>query len=362
MIHPSRRSCSGAVATISSMKAAGITTAPSSSVTIQSSGKIATPPQPIGSPQPTKVRPATEGGAAAAWHHTGNPVARTPATSRITASVTSAATPFRRMRADRMSPRIPASVTPRASATAIEPAGIASIAERVEMGFDHDSGVARSSRAGTKRSVNARPTRRGCPGLSGRVPRIQTLRRPFFSRSVVRVAVVTRESAATTSWSLPIAASVAGERAILRVRRLALEVDLAQQRRELRVVHGLHQVMIEAGRAGAPHILVLAPAGHRHQRHGAAPRLRADRARGVVAVEPRHADVEERYVGLELAAEREALHAVGRGAHVVAEKQQHARHAVEGVLVVVGHHHAAARRWRLRIGLRRWQAPRRDDR
>src|SRR5438132_788472 len=217
MIHPSRRSCSGAVATISSMKAAGITTAPSSSVTIQSSGKIATPPQPIGSPQPTKVRPATEGGAAAPWHHTGNPVARTPATSRITPSVTSAATPFLRM----------------------------------------------------------------------------------------------RESAATTSWSLPIAASVAGERAILRVRRLALEVDLAQQRRELRVVHGLHQVMIEAGRAGAPHILVLAPAGHRNERHGGAPRLGADRARRVVAIEPRHADVEERYVGLELAAEREALHAVG---------------------------------------------------
>jgi hypothetical protein len=34
----------------------------------------------------------------------------------------------------------------------------------VEIGFDHDSGVARSSRAGTKRSVNALPTSRGWPG------------------------------------------------------------------------------------------------------------------------------------------------------------------------------------------------------
>ena len=94
------------------------------------------------------------------------------------------------MRAQRMSPKIPASVTPIASTTAMQPAGIASIAARVEIGLDHDAGVARSSRAGTKRSVNAGPTRRGWPGLSGRVPRIQTLRRPFFSSTVVIVAVV----------------------------------------------------------------------------------------------------------------------------------------------------------------------------
>ncbi len=105
------------------------------------------------------------------------------------------------MRAQRMSPKMPASVTPIASATAMQPAGIASMAERVEMGLDHDSGVARSSRAGTKRSVNALPTRRGWPALSGRVPRIQTLRRPFFSSSVVKVAVVTREKVSTMSRS-----------------------------------------------------------------------------------------------------------------------------------------------------------------
>ena len=56
---------------------------------------------------------------------------------------------------------MPASVTPMASTTAMQPAGMSSMAARVEIGDDQDSGVARSSRAGTKRSVNARPTRRG---------------------------------------------------------------------------------------------------------------------------------------------------------------------------------------------------------
>src|SRR5258707_7600515 len=69
---------------------------------------------------------------------------------------------------------------------------MASIAVRVEIGEDQDSGVARSSRAGTKRSVKAGPTSRGCPGRSGREPRIQTFRRPFLSRTVVMVAVDTR--------------------------------------------------------------------------------------------------------------------------------------------------------------------------
>ena len=52
---------------------------------------------------------------------------------------------------------MPASVTPMASTTAMQPSGIASMAARVDIGEDQDSGVARSSRAGTKRSVNARP-------------------------------------------------------------------------------------------------------------------------------------------------------------------------------------------------------------
>src|SRR5262245_27935999 len=97
------------------------------------------------------------------------------------------------MRAHRMSPKMPASVIPMASTTVMQPAGMASIAVRVEIGDDQDSGVARSSRAGTKRSVKAGPTSRGKPGFSGRAPRIQTFRKPFLSRTVVMVAVVTRE-------------------------------------------------------------------------------------------------------------------------------------------------------------------------
>src|SRR6201991_2489855 len=103
------------------------------------------------------------------------------------------------MRAQRMSPKMPASVIPIASTTAMQPSGIASIAVRVEIGDDQDSGVARSSRAGTKRSVKAGPTSRGIPGLSGRAPRIQTFRRPFFRRTVVMVAVETRERVAIAS-------------------------------------------------------------------------------------------------------------------------------------------------------------------
>src|SRR5436190_10099106 len=103
------------------------------------------------------------------------------------------------MRAQRMSPKMPASLTPMASITAMQPCGIASIAVRVEIGDDQDSGVARSSRAGTKRSVKAGPTNRFCPGRSGLVPRIQTFRRPFLSRTVVMVAVETLESVAIAS-------------------------------------------------------------------------------------------------------------------------------------------------------------------
>ena len=76
---------------------------------------------------------------------------------------------------------------------------MASMAARVEIGAPQDAGVARSSRAGTKRSVKARPTRRGWPGASGFEPRIQTLRRPFLSSTVVSVAVVTLDSLATIS-------------------------------------------------------------------------------------------------------------------------------------------------------------------
>src|SRR3954451_5458931 len=160
---------------------------------MMSFGNTATPPQPIGSPQPTNVSPATEGGAAKPSHQTGKPAPSTPSRSRTTPSVTSPATPLLTMRAQRISPKIPASVTPIASTTAMQPSGIASMAVRVEIGDDQDSGVARSSRAGTKRSVNAGPTSRGCPGRKGRDPRIQSFRRPFLRSTVVMVPVDTRE-------------------------------------------------------------------------------------------------------------------------------------------------------------------------
>ena len=42
--------------------------------------------------------------------------------------------------------------------------------------------------------MNAGPTIRGWPGCSGLAPLTQTLRRPFFSRRVVSVAVDTADS------------------------------------------------------------------------------------------------------------------------------------------------------------------------
>ena len=155
------RSCSGPSLSMASNNAAGIKTAPSSSTTITSPGKTATPPHAIGFCQSTNVKPATDGGAATPLHQTFIPVPRTPAASRTTPSVISAVTPRFTIRAHKMSPKIPASCTPIESTTAIQPAGISSIAARVEMGEAHDSGVAKSSRAGTKRKVNALPTKRG---------------------------------------------------------------------------------------------------------------------------------------------------------------------------------------------------------
>src|SRR5262249_45301136 len=94
--------------------------------------------------------PLTEAGAAVPAHQTGSLEASTPALSRTTPSVTSAATLRFIMRIVRMSPKIPADVTPIASATAMQPPGISSMAPRVETGFALLSGVAKSSRTGTK--------------------------------------------------------------------------------------------------------------------------------------------------------------------------------------------------------------------
>jgi len=73
---------------------------------------------------------------------------------------------------------------------------MASIAARVEIGDAQDSGVAKSSPAGTKRNVNAGPTmRRPAAVAIGIGPLIQIRRIPFFSRTVVIVAVDARSSA-----------------------------------------------------------------------------------------------------------------------------------------------------------------------
>ena len=61
----------------------------------------------------------------------------------------------------------------------------------MEIGFDQLSGVARSSRTGTKRSVKAGPTTRLPENPNGMAPAIQERRMPFFSSMVVMVPVVT---------------------------------------------------------------------------------------------------------------------------------------------------------------------------
>src|SRR5260370_35867655 len=81
----------------------------------------------------------------------------------------------------------------RATSTAMQHLVMSSTAVRGENGDDHDAVVARSTRAGTKRTVKAGRTSRFCPGRSGREPRSQTFRRPFLSRTVVMVAVDTCE-------------------------------------------------------------------------------------------------------------------------------------------------------------------------
>ena len=117
----------------------------------------------------------------------------------MTPSVISAVTPRLTMRMHRMSPKMPAPVTPMASATTTQFSGMASMAERVEIGFDQLAGVARSSRTGTKRNVKAGPTTRLPEKPSGMAPAIQEWRMPFFSSMVVMVPVVMFLSASMTA-------------------------------------------------------------------------------------------------------------------------------------------------------------------
>jgi hypothetical protein len=75
------------------------------------------------------------------------------------------------------------------------------MAARVERGDDQDSGVARSSRAGTKRRVKARPTSRSLALKYGIGPCIQQRRMPFFRSTVVIVAVEAARSASAMALS-----------------------------------------------------------------------------------------------------------------------------------------------------------------
>ena len=94
---------------------------------------------------------------------------------------------------------MPAPDTPMASATTITPSGIASMAERVEIGLLQLSGVARSSRAGTNRRVKAGPISRSPPGTRGLGPFIQQRLMPFLSSMVLMVAVVTLRRTSNTA-------------------------------------------------------------------------------------------------------------------------------------------------------------------
>src|ERR1022692_1414023 len=137
---------------------------------------------------------ATKSASAAGITTAPSSAAMTPCLSRITPSVISALTQRLTMRMHKMSPKMPAPSTPMASATTTQFSGMASIALRVEIGFDQLSGVARSSRTGTKRSVKAGPTTRLPEKPNGMAPAIHERRMPFFSSMVVMVPVVTLAS------------------------------------------------------------------------------------------------------------------------------------------------------------------------
>jgi hypothetical protein len=184
--------------------------------------------------------------------HIGRPVPSTPTTSRMTPSVTKAVTPRFTMRAHRMSPEMPASCTPMASATATQPVGMSSIAARVEIGEAHDSGVARSSRDGTKRNVNAGPTTLGWPGFRGLVPRIQMLRRPFLSRMVVMVAVDIPLRTSVSSWvSVMQRLASALDEAVIHRKMLPVMYDTRQVARP----HRIRQARARYGRSPAERAL-----------------------------------------------------------------------------------------------------------
>ncbi len=105
-------------------------------------------------------------------------------------------------------------------------------------------------------------------------------------------------------------------------------------------------MVVEAGLAGSPLVLVLPPAGERHQHDSRSERF-ADLRRRLVAVHARHADVEEGDLRPDAGGERHRDS--GRPAatrDVVAVEREHQPHHLGGIGDVVGDEHAAGARGR----------------
>src|SRR5690348_3102062 len=126
-------------------------------------------------------------------------------------------------------------------------------------------------------------------------------------------------------------------------RRLARK-RIGHERPEHVEVERLREVMVEARFLRAPLVLALAPSGDRHQHHRAAPVRGADRARHVVAVVLRHADIEKRDVRTKRFCLDERPRAIVGDAHIVAVEREQRREARCGVAVVVGNKNAGTAR------------------
>jgi hypothetical protein len=98
--------------------------------------------------------------------------------------------------------------------------------------------------------------------------------------------------------------------------------------------------MVEARGGRAILVGLLAPAGDCYQGDGALAAQFANAPRDLVTGKARHADVEDRDVGLLANKQRDCFEAVVRHVHLVAiEPQQHGERFA-GVAIVVGHENA----------------------
>ena len=104
---------------------------------------------------------------------------------------------------------------------------------------------------------------------------------------------------------------------------------------------------IEARLPRAAAVRVLAPSGERHQSDPLAPRLRADAPRDLIAVEQRHADIEQRHFGQVPLGGLEREAPVGGAEDFVATQLQDRRQSLQRVDVVVRDQYAATHRRRL---------------